>query len=98
MGVLEKSGGSWIINTEVAEFEDEEIEAARYKRRNDVTQEHTAFDSFFALCTAQGGYRPSLRVAGGDDEQANADLLFLADEYDATQKRCNDDRRAFRYG
>ena len=62
------------------------------KRANELVHIHAgAFQDFFALINAKGGYRPSLDVSV-------AGIAELADIYDAYQAGRGDDRVAFRYG
>ena len=56
-----------------------------------LTVRHTAFDSFEALCTAKGSYRPSLCMR-------NPERIWLANYYDEVMQEVGDERRAYRYG
>jgi len=62
------------------------------KRANELVHIHaSAFQDFFALINAKGGYRPSLDISV-------AGIAELADIYDAYQAERGDVRLAFRYG
>jgi hypothetical protein len=62
------------------------------KRANELVHIHaSAFQDFFALINAKGGYRPSLDISV-------AGIAELADIYDAYQAGRGDDRVAFRFG
>lgn len=63
----------------------------RYAELDKILQTKTAFHGVNDLLNAGGNYRPSLDVR-------QADLVVLADAYDAMQKFRGDDRRAYRYG
>jgi hypothetical protein len=63
-----------------------------------IVRRHSAFNSFADLLNAAGGYRPTVRCY---DERCHnavdrAELLILADAYDAHQAARGDARRAFR--
>lgn len=59
-------------------------------RADKLTRLLTAFPTFHALCTAKGGYFPSLRV----DRPARK---LLADLYDKRQRERRDRRRVHRW-
>lgn len=57
-----------------------------------LTEELTAFSSFNALLTAEGGYRPSFYA------ELDPRYRILADAYDKAQTERGDGRRAWRGG
>ncbi len=68
---------------------------------NAITRKYTAAASFNVLLDAGGGYYPSLRCLkssgyGTKPNRMEANLVILADAYDAAQAARNDQRRAYR--
>lgn len=61
-----------------------------------LVRKHSAFKSLEDLTTAAGGYFPSIRCKSLEPLRERAELLRLADAYDAAQAARNDPRRAYR--
>jgi len=69
-----------------------------FSHLNYIVFRFTAFSSFEAMVNAEGGYRPTIRCY---DERVfsaaeRAELVELADAYDAFQAARGDERRAYR--
>jgi hypothetical protein len=88
-----KADSEWFLRQ--AEMLEEQVE----RRAESLVRKHTAFSCMDAMLWGDHGYQPSIRVAGNESKEDDAEMTFLADYFDHRVKNVGQaHRQAFRYG
>ena len=86
----ERRAGRVVVVAQVQYLDNPQDRANDTARANELTQRWTAFADLAEMLDAKGGYRPSIHT------RHNAQLIELANYYDAAQAERGDKRRAYR--